>query len=124
MSLEITGRIIAVLDKRTGVSNATGSVWSVQQYVIETHEQYPKKMCFDVFGEDRIKQFAIQIGEEMTVSFDLDAREYQGRWYNSIRAWKVERVKSETTNNLSKTTNEVVFDMPFDGPSPEEDLLF
>lgn len=124
MSLEITGRIIAVLDKRTGVSNATGTAWSVQQYVIETHEQYPKKMCFDVFGEDRIKQFAIQIGEEVTVSFDLDAREYQGRWYNSIRAWKVERIKPETTNNLSKTTNEVVFDMPFDGPSAEEDLLF
>lgn len=124
MSLEITGRIIAVLDKRTGVSNATGSVWSVQQYVIETHEQYPKKMCFDVFGEDRIKQFSIQIGEEVTVSFDLDAREYQGRWYNSIRAWKVERVKKESVNNLNKTTNEVVFDMPFDGPSPEEDLLF
>lgn len=124
MSLEITGRIIAVLDKRTGVSNATGSAWSVQQYVIETHEQYPKKMCFDVFGEDRIKQFAIQIGEEVTVSFDLDAREYQGRWYNSIRAWKVERVKKESVNNLNNTTNEVVFDMPFDGPSPEEDLLF
>ena len=124
MSLEITGRIIAVLDKRTGVSNATGSTWSVQQYVIETHEQYPKKMCFDVFGEDRIKQFSIQIGEEVTVSFDLDAREYQGRWYNSIRAWKVERVKKESANNLNNTTNEVVFDMPFDGPSPEEDLLF
>lgn len=124
MSLEITGRIIAVLDKRTGVSNATGTAWSVQQYVIETHEQYPKKMCFDVFGEDRIKQFAIQIGEEVTVSFDLDAREYQGRWYNSIRAWKVEKVKPETSNNLNNTTNEVVFDMPFDGPSAEEDLLF
>lgn len=124
MSLEITGRIIAALDKRTGVSNATGSAWSVQQYVIETHEQYPKKMCFDVFGEERIKQFAIQIGEEVAVSFDLDAREYQGRWYNSIRAWKVERVKPETSNNLNNTTNEVIFDMPFDGPSPEEDLLF
>lgn len=124
MSLEITGRIIAVLDKRTGVSNATGTAWSVQQYVIETHEQYPKKMCFDVFGEDRIKQFAIQIGEEVTVSFDLDAREYQGRWYNSIRAWKVEKVKPETSNNLNNTTNEVVFAMPFDGPSSEEDLLF
>ena len=124
MSLELTGKIIAVLDKRTGVSNATGTAWCVQQYVIETHEQYPKKMCFDVFGEERINQFAIQIGEEVTVSFDLDAREYQGRWYNSIRAWKVEKVKPETSNNLNNTTNEVVFDMPFDGPSAEEDLLF
>ena len=92
MSLELTGKIIAVLDKRTGVSNATGSVWSVQQYVIETHEQYRKKMCFDVFGEDKITQFNIQVGEELTVHFDVDAREWQGRWFNSIRAWKVERV--------------------------------
>lgn len=124
MSLEITGKIIAVLDKRTGVSNATGTAWSVQQYVIETHEQYPKKMCFDVFGEERIKQFAIQAGEEVTVSVDLDAREYQGRWYNSIRAWKVERVSSATSGNLNNTPNEVVSDMPFAGPSAEEDLLF
>ena len=49
-------------------------------------------MCFDVFGEDKINQFNIQIGEEITVSFDIDAREWQGRWFNSIRAWKVERV--------------------------------
>ena len=49
-------------------------------------------MCFDVFGEDKINQFNIQAGEELTVHFDIDAREWQGRWFNSIRAWKVERV--------------------------------
>lgn len=128
MSLEITGKIIAVLDKKTGVSNATGTAWSVQQYVIETHEQYPKKMCFDVFGEERIKQFAIQIGEEVTVSFDLDAREYQGRWYNSIKAWKVERCQATSTQSLpdsAAATNEVVFDMPFEQPADGEfDNLF
>ena len=59
---------------------------------METQEQYPRKMCFDVFGADKIAQFAIKIGDQLTVSFDIDAREYQGRWYNSIRAWKVERV--------------------------------
>ena len=60
--------------------------------MIETHDQYPRRMCFDVFGEDKIQQFNIQIGEELNVSFDIDAREWQGRWFNSIRAWKVERV--------------------------------
>ena len=54
--------------------------------------QYPRRMCFDVFGDDKIKQFNIQVGEELNVSFDIDAREWQGRWFNSIRAWKVERV--------------------------------
>ena len=73
-----------------GVSK-TGNAWKVQEYVIETHDQYPRRMCFDVFGEDKINQFNIQVGEELTVSFDIDAREWQGRWFNSIRAWKVER---------------------------------
>ena len=89
--MELSGKVIAVLDPRSGVSK-TGNPWMVQEYVIETHDQYPRKMCFDVFGEDKIKQFNIQIGEELTVSFDVDAREWQGRWFNSIRAWKVERL--------------------------------
>lgn len=88
--MELSGKVIAVLDPRSGVSK-TGNPWMVQEYVIETHDQYPRKMCFDVFGEDKIKQFNIQIGEELTVSFDVDAREWQGRWFNSIRAWKVDR---------------------------------
>ena len=49
-------------------------------------------MCFDVFGADKIEQFNIQMGEELTVSFDVDARQWNDRWFNSIRAWKVERV--------------------------------
>ena len=88
--MEITGKIIAVLPERGGVSK-TGNEWKTQDYVIETHEQYPKKVCFNVFGADKIAQFNIQAGDEMTVSFDINAREYQGRWYNDIRAWKVER---------------------------------
>ena len=90
--MEITGKIIAVLPERGGVSQRTGSEWKVQEYVLETQEQYPRKMCFDVFGADKIAQFAIKEGDSLTVSFDIDAREYNGRWYNSIRAWRVERV--------------------------------
>lgn len=89
--MELTGKIIAVLPERGGVSQRTGSEWKVQEYVLETQEQYPRKMCFDVFGADKIAQFALKIGEQVTVSFDIDAREYNGRWYNSIRAWKVDR---------------------------------
>ena len=92
--MELSGKVIAVLEPRGGVSK-TGNPWKVQEYVIETHDQYPRKMCFDVFGEDKINQFNIQIGEEITVSFDIDAREWQGRWFNSIRAWKVDRVAAQ-----------------------------
>ena len=90
--MEITGKIIAVLEARGGVSKATGNTWKTQDYVIETHEQFPHRMCFNVFGEDKIAQMNIQAGDELTVYFDINAREYQGRWFNDIRAWKVERV--------------------------------
>ena len=94
--MEITGKIIAVLPERGGTSK-TGNEWKMQEYVLETHEQYPKKICFNVFGADKIAQFNIQAGEELTVSFDINAREYQGRWYNDIRAWKVERGDAAST---------------------------
>ena len=88
--MELTGKIIAVLPERGGVSKA-GNEWKIQEYVLETMEQYPRKMMFNVFGADRIAQFNIQLGETLTVSFDIDSREYNGRWYNDIRAWKVDR---------------------------------
>ncbi len=90
--MEFTGKIIAILQPKGGVSRSTGNEWKVQEYVIENHDQYPRKMCFEVFGADKIAQFNIQMGEELTVSFDIDARQWQDRWFNSIRAWKVERV--------------------------------
>ena len=90
--MEFTGKIIAILSPRGGVSKTSGNEWKSQEYVIENHDQYPRKMCFDVFGADKIEQFNIQMGEELTVSFDVDARQWNDRWFNSIRAWKVERV--------------------------------
>ena len=89
--MEITGKIIAVLPAQGGVSQRTGNPWNSQDYVIETHDQYPKRCCFRVFGEEKINQFNIQLGEEMTVSFDIDSHEYQGRWFNDVRAWAVNR---------------------------------
>ena len=88
--MELQGKVIAVLPERSGVS-ARGE-WKSQSFVIETHEQYPKKLVFDVFGADRLAQFNIQSGEEILVSFDLDAHEYNGRWFNSVRAWNIQRV--------------------------------
>ncbi|HOI27263.1 MAG TPA: DUF3127 domain-containing protein [Paludibacteraceae bacterium] len=86
--MEISGRIIAVLPLQSGTS-ARGA-WKKQEYVIE-HEldsQYPKKMCFNLWG-DNVDKFNIQEGQMLTVSFDVDCREYNGRWFNDIRAWRV-----------------------------------
>lgn len=86
---EITGKIIAVLPTKSGTS-ARGTQWSSQTAVIETHEQYPKRVAFDVLG-DKIAEFNLQVGEEVTVSFDINAREFNGKWFNSVNAWHVVR---------------------------------
>ena len=88
--MELQGKVIAALNVRTGTS-ARGE-WKAQDFVIETHESYPRKMAFTVFGEDRLQRFNIQIGQEVNVSFDIDAHEYQGRWFNSIRAFDVRQI--------------------------------
>jgi hypothetical protein len=97
--MEFSGKIIAILPQKSGVAKSTGNEWVAQEYVIENHDQYPKKMCFEVFGDEKIKQFAIQTGEELNVSFDIDARQWQDRWFNSVRAWKVERVVADALSN-------------------------
>ena len=89
--MELTGKIIAVMEPRGGVSARTGNSWKTQEYVLEVHGQYPKRCLFNVFGEDRINQFNIQNGDELTIQFDIDAREYNGRWFNDIRAYNVIR---------------------------------
>ena len=91
--MEIQGKVIAVLPERSGTSQR--GEWRSQTYVIETQEQYPKKMAFDVFGGDRIANFGIHLGDVINVSFDIDAHEYQGRYFNQIRAWNVTKVSQQ-----------------------------
>ncbi len=102
--MELTGKIIAALGVREGVSKSTGNPWKVQEFVIETHDQYPKRMCFEVFGADKLQQYNIQVGEEMTVSFDIDARQYNDRWYNSIRVWNINRNVGQSAQPAQPST--------------------
>lgn len=91
--MEIKGKIIAALEPRTGVSQRTGNAWKTQEFVIETEGQYPKRCVFEVFGEDKLKEMAIAVGEYGIVSFDIDAHEFSRKdgttaWVNSAKAWR------------------------------------
>ena len=88
--MQIEGTIIKCLPVKTGTS-ARGE-WKVQEFVLETTDQFSRKMVFSVFGEDRLQRFNIQENQFVSVSFDIDAHEYQGRWFNSIRAYDVRPV--------------------------------
>lgn len=89
--MEATGKIIAEFNERGGVSNRTGNEWKAKSYVLEVPGDFPRKLVFDVFGVDRLQAFNIQIGELLTVHFDIDAHEYNGRWFNDVRAFRVDR---------------------------------
>lgn len=93
--MEIQGKIIVVLPERSGTSQR-GNQWRSISYVLETQEQYPKKLAFDVTN-DKIDQLNIQLGEILTVQFDINAREYNGRWFNSVNAWNVIRQTQQAT---------------------------
>lgn len=76
-----------------------------QQYVLEVPGMYPKRMVFEVFGEDRIRSFNIQNGQDVVVSFEIDAHEYQGRWFNEVRAWNVKPVGQQAPTAQSVASN-------------------
>lgn len=86
--MEIKGKIIQALPEVSGTSKA-GNPWKKREYVLETHDTYPKKVFFNFFGNSA-DQYPLNVGDEVTVSYDIESREYNGRWYTDIRAWKAE----------------------------------
>lgn len=84
--MEITGKIIVALPEQTGVSKA-GNSWKKKEYVLETQETYPRKVHFDLFG-DKADKYPLSVGQTIRLSFDIESREYNGRWFTSIRGWQ------------------------------------
>lgn len=95
MSLEIEGKIIRKLNVQTGVSQRGN--WSKQEFIIEYQEgSYPSQACFNVWGEDKVKDLErFQIGDSVKVSFNVSSREYNGRWYTDLRAWRIDAAGSQ-----------------------------
>lgn len=88
MSMEIKGKIIQLLPLQTGMGKK--GQWKKQDFVIETPGQYPKKVCLSLWG-DKVDQYKVASGDVVTVTVDLESREYNGRWYTEARAWKLEK---------------------------------
>ena len=88
--MEVKGKIIKKLPIVSGTAKSTGNPWKKQDYVMETLEAHPKTIAFDFFG-DRADQYNFEVGDEILLSFDIESREYNNRWYTSIRGWKAEK---------------------------------
>lgn len=112
--MDVVGKIIAALPPKSGTSQSTGKPWQVNAYVLQTNEQTPKNIAFDVFGAERVEQYNLKVGDMVTVSIDIDAHEYNGRWYNQIRAWNVVNHASAQQPAAQQATP----------PTPQPDTLF
>ena len=87
--MDIKGKIIQKMELQSGVSKA-GNQWKKQEYVLETLDSYPRKVKFDFFGE-RADQYPLEVGDVITLSYDIESREFNDRWYTDVRAWKLEK---------------------------------
>lgn len=88
MALEITGKIIKFLPQQTG--SGKNGTWVKQEFIIETADQYPKKVCCAAWGDKTDALKNLKEGDTVKVSFNLESREYNERWYTDVRAWKIE----------------------------------
>lgn len=121
MALDITGKLIKLQPVQTG-TGAKGT-WVKQDFVIETMEQYPKKVCCSAWGDkaDALKRFSLN--DDIKVSFNLESREYNEKWYTDVRAWKIEPAgKSSSDQGDAKKTESSSGD-PFNIASEGEDDL-
>jgi hypothetical protein len=84
--MEITGKIIKILPLQSG--QGKNGTWKKQEFILETTAQIPRKICFSLWG-DKIDQFSVREGEDYEVMFDLESREFNGRWYTEAKAWKI-----------------------------------
>ncbi|MFV0364956.1 MAG: DUF3127 domain-containing protein [Mangrovibacterium sp.] len=123
--MEIQGKVFQVLPEQGGTS-ASGNAWKKQEFVVETTEnpQYPKKVCFTLFGDRMSSLQGINPGDEVKVSFDVESREYQGRWFHNVNAWRVEQVMAGAASAPSTPPEFTQADLPPVAGEDDGDLPF
>lgn len=114
--MEVIGKIIVALPETSGVSKA-GNTWKKREYVLETQESRPRQIFFDFFG-DRADQFPLQVGQVIKLSFDIESREYNGKWFTSIRGWKAEDPSAATAATPAAAYGAPVGANPYAAPAP------
>lgn len=121
MSLELTGKLVKVLPEQTGTGK--NGTWVKQEFVIETNEQYPKKICCSAWGDKATQIKSLNIGDDLKVGINIESREYNERWYTDVRAWKIDIVnKSTTSSNDAPPVGDDDLD-PFTSSGNDEDDL-
>ena len=117
--MEIKGKIIQKLDPVGGTS-AAGNEWKKQSIIIETADNYPRKVCVSLFGE-RIAANPCEVGDNVTARVDIESREYNGRWYTDVNAWSitVDAPAQQLTQQLAPQPAAQPAALDFSQPQPD-----
>lgn len=129
MALEITGKVVRLLPEQTGKSAKTGNDWKKGGFVIETESNFPKKICFTAWGDLTAQVNSLKEGQNVKVSFDIESREFNDKWYTDAKAWKIDAADSQNSTGqtgvspsahsenvaeaASQSTEESSDDLPF-----------
>jgi hypothetical protein len=125
--MQLTAKLIELHPVQTGTGK--NGEWKKQTIIVETEGQYPKKVCVTIWG-DKTNSSHFQIGKNLTIDFDLESREFNGRWYTDVKAWKVEASGGQETSEIPSPSGDYGFPPPPPLPAPlpadepQDDLPF
>lgn len=103
-SIILEGRLVQILSAQEGQS--TRGAWKKQDFIIETSEQYPKKVCICCWNEKTDELSKFQLNDNLRVSVNIESREYNSKWYTDIKAWRIEKLNTESTTNSNPAISE------------------
>ena len=115
MALDVIGKIIQVMDPVRGTSKA-GKDWVKQEFVLETQETYPKKICIGMMGDKTNEISKFRVEDVVKVHLNLESREYNGKWYTNVNAWKIEQAMASNGGSSSNMSSSPV--------NPEPDMNY
>ncbi len=125
-NLIIEGKIVQVLDPQSGTS--TRGEWKKQDFILETTEQYPKKVCISCWNDKADELNNYKPNDMLKVAVNIESREYNSRWYTDIKAWKIEPIgggaSSAAPTNTAPAADDDITGMNFSSDDDGDDLPF
>ena len=119
--MEISGKVISLQPEQTG--NGRNGAWRKRDFILETNGKYPKKVCISVWGE-KIDQFNLNEGQTVTASVEVESREYNGKWYTDVKAWKVGKQEEDAQDQIPAIPITAYSKEEMDNAGAEEEVPF
>ncbi len=123
MSFKVKGKILQILPEQRGTSQR--GEWKKQDFVIETtDDQFPRKICFTLFNDKTGSLEGIEPNMEVEVSFSIESREYNQKWFTNVNAFRIDKVTAESPQAITPPPYTEIDIPPLGGKETDDDLPF